>query len=268
MASFPEYSYDDIDKALNDERSPLINRVLYSYSVGSIFKLVTACEGIKEGKSGYRYRCTGDIGIDGQHFNCHKYDGHGVLDMTQAMTESCNTYFISLSRRFDIGNFRSLAARFGFGKENFLCSGIVGSAGVLPTEEELSVPAELANFSFGQGKLTATPLQVTQLACAIANDGEMPVLRLIKGITVDGTTVENEKPCQMSRVNTTAGAKTSTAQTGRYDENGNEYCNGWITGFFPAYKPKYVLTVLVEDGGYGNDAAAPVFREIADEIMS
>lgn len=50
MASFPEYSHDDIDKALEDERSPLINRVLYSYSVGSIFKLVTACEGIKRGK--------------------------------------------------------------------------------------------------------------------------------------------------------------------------------------------------------------------------
>jgi len=161
--------------------------------------------------------------------------------------------------------------------------------------DELEVPAELANFSFGQGKLTATPLQITQLSCTIANDGKMPVLRLVKGITLDGITVENEKPCQISQVikketaqklklmmisavsnneqsnaktmNTTAGAKTSTAQTGRYDENGNEYCHGWITGFFPAYKPKYVLTVLVEDGGFGNDTAAPVFRSIADEIM-
>jgi len=295
MASFPGYSYDDLDKALNDERSPLINRVLYSYSVGSIFKLVTACEGISEGSGGYIYNCTGNTEIDGQHFNCHKYDGHGIQDMTQAMTESCNTYFISLSRSFDIVNFRSLAASLGFGKENFLCSGMTGSAGVLPTTDELAVPAELANFSFGQGRLTATPLQVTQLACTIANNGEMPVLRLIKGITVDGLNVENEKPCQMSRVidektarelklmmisavinnessnarteNTTAGAKTSTAQTGRFDEDGNEYCHGWITGFFPAYKPKYVLTVLVEDGGYGNDAAAPIFKEIADEIV-
>lgn len=294
MASFPGYSYDDLGEALSDERSPLINRVLYSYSVGSIFKLVTASEGINEGCGGYIYSCTGDTEIDGQHFNCHKHDGHGLQDMTQAMTESCNTYFISLSRSFDIVDFRSLASSLGFGKENFLCSGMTGSAGVLPTEDELAIPAELANFSFGQGKLTATPLQVTQLACAVANDGEMPVLRLIKGITVDGLTVENEKSCQLSRVldeetakelklmmisavinnessnarteKTTAGAKTSTAQTGRFDEDGNEYCHGWITGFFPAYKPRYVLTVLVEDGGYGNDSAAPIFRKIADEI--
>lgn len=296
LASFPGYSYNEIDAALEDERSPLINRALYSYGVGSIFKLVTACEGISEGNDGYLYSCTGETEIDGQQFRCHKYDGHGLQDMMQAMTESCNTYFISLSRSFDIVEYRDLAASLGFGRENFLCSGITGSAGVLPTVDELAVPAELANFSFGQGKLTATPLQITQLACTIAGDGKMPVLNLIKGITIDGLTVENEKPSQISCVidektaqqlklmmisavinnessnaqteNTTVGAKTSTAQTGRFDEEGNEYCHGWITGFFPAYKPKYVLTVLVEDGGYGNDAAAPVFRKIADEISA
>ena len=64
-----------------------------------------------------------------------------------------------------------------------------------------------------------------------------------------------------------AGAKTSTAQTGRLDEKGEELCHAWITGFFPADKPKYAVTVLVEDGGYGNDAAAPVFRAIAENIM-
>ncbi len=293
--SFPEYSPDSLDDALTDERSPLINRVLYSYGVGSIFKLVTACEGINEKNTGFIYDCTGETEIEGQHFNCHKYDGHGVQDMMDAVTDSCNTYFINLSRSFDLVDFRNLASSLGFGKENHLCYGIEGAAGVLPTVDELEVPAELANFSFGQGKLTATPLQITQLSCTIANDGKMPVLRLVKGVTLDGITVENEKPCQISQVikketaqklklmmisavsnneqsnaktmNTTAGAKTSTAQTGRYDENGNEYCHGWITGFFPAYKPKYVLTVLVEDGGFGNDTAAPVFRIIADEIM-
>jgi penicillin-binding protein 2 len=65
----------------------------------------------------------------------------------------------------------------------------------------------------------------------------------------------------------TVGAKTSTAQTGRYDENGVEYCHGWITGFFPASKPRYVVTVLAEDGGYGNDAAAPIFREVIEQIV-
>jgi len=79
--------------------------------------------------------------------------------------------------------------------------------------------------------------------------------------------VSNNEASNAKTVNTTVAAKTSTAQTGRYDKNGNEYCHGWITGFFPAYKPEYVLTVLAEDGGFGNDTAAPVFRKIADEIM-
>ncbi len=294
MASFPDYSVDSIEKALNDERSPLINRTLYSYSVGSIFKLVTACEAINENFDGYVYDCEGSISVDGQNFNCHKYDGHELQNITQAITKSCNTYFISLSRSFDVDNFRRLAYNFGFGREIQLCAGITGSAGVLPTVSELMIPAELANFSFGQGRLTATPLQITQLTCAIANYGEMPSLRLIKGITLDGKEIANEKTPQLSRVieaetsyalrqmmvaairdneesnartkYTSVGAKTSTAQTGRYDEDGNEFCHAWITGFFPAYAPKYAVTVLVEDGGYGNDSAAPVFSEIADRI--
>ena len=64
------------------------------------------------------------------------------------------------------------------------------------------------------------------------------------------------------------GAKTSTAQTGRFDDNGEELCHAWITGFFPARQPKYAVTVLIENGGYGNEAAAPVFREIAEKIRA
>ena len=171
---------------------------------------------------------------------------------------------------------------------------MTGSAGVLPTVKDLDIPAELANFSFGQGKLSATPLQVNQMTCAIANGGSVPSLRVIRGVTADGETIANEKPPQLSKViddDTAAGlrrmmtaavrdnsssnarslivstgAKTSTAQTGRYDEEGNEYCHAWITGFFPAASPKYAVTVLAEDGGYGNDAAAPVFRSIAEGI--
>lgn len=294
MASFPTYSAENLSAALNDERSPMINRALYSYSVGSIFKLVTACEAINEGFSGYMYSCDGSIDINGVRFRCHMHDGHGIQDITEAMTNSCNTYFISLSRNLSIPKFREFARSLGFGRESFLCGGMNGSAGVLPTQNDLMLPAELANFSFGQGKLTATPLQISAFTCAIANGGELPELRLIKGMTVDGEASVNEKPPRLSAVMdesaasqlrrmmtaaisnneesnakaiyTTVGAKTSTAQTGRYDENGDEYCHGWITGFFPADEPQYAVTVLVEDGGYGNDAAAPIFREIVDEI--
>ncbi|WP_297955382.1 penicillin-binding protein 2 [uncultured Ruminococcus sp.] len=294
MASFPDYSPEDMEKAMTDEHSPLIDRCLYSYSVGSVFKLVTAAAALEQGNSGYMYSCSGSIDIGGRVFNCHKLDGHGLQDMQAAMTNSCNTYFIDLARCLDIAKYRQKASYLGFGRENYLCAGITGSGGVLPTEEELSVPAELANFAFGQGRLTATPLQITQLTCAIANDGKMPVLRLIKGMTAEGTVISGEKPPQLSGVMSSedaealrkmmilavrenenskaksrkisVGAKTSTAQTGRFDEKGNELCHAWITGFFPARKPRYAVTVLVEDGGYGNDVAAPVFRRIAEKM--
>ncbi|MBR6394878.1 MAG: penicillin-binding protein 2 [Ruminococcus sp.] len=294
MASFPRYDTSNITSALSDERSPMINRALYSYGVGSIFKLVTACEAIEEGRKNYSYKCRGQINVKGQSFNCHKADGHGIEYLTSAIRDSCNTYFISLSRMLDAKKFRALAYDFGFGKENHLCRGIIGASGVLPTDDELSVPAELANFSFGQGKLTATPLQINQFTCCIANSGEMPQLRLIKGLTTDGEIVIDEKAPQFTKVisketaegirhmmtaairdneNSNAqsafvdiAAKTSTAQTGRFSPEGDEYCHAWITGFFPAYAPKYAVTVLVEDGGYGNETAAPIFRDIAEKI--
>lgn len=294
LASFPGYSVNDLESAISDENSPMINRALYSYGVGSIFKLVTACEGIRENFGGYMYRCDGCIDINGVKFRCHMIDGHEIQNMSEAIANSCNTYFISLSRNLSVSRFRSLAYELGFGKETFLCAGMTGSAGVLPAMKDLMLPAEMANFSFGQGKLTATPLQISALTCAVANGGELPELRLIKGMTVDGKQSANEKPPSLSRTidesisnelrnmmvaavrdnknsnartfYTTVGAKTSTAQTGRFDEEGNEFCHAWITGFFPADKPEYAVTVLVEDGGYGNDAAAPIFREIVDKI--
>ncbi len=292
MASFPKYSVYTLENDIQNENSPMINRTLYSYSVGSIFKLVTAFEAIDEGLENFEYSCTGSINIDGRIYRCHDHSGHGNQNLEQAMTNSCNTYFIALGQKLNIESFREKAFTLGFGRENPLATGIIGSGGVLPTEKDLSLSGELANFSFGQGKLTATPLQISQMTCAIANYGDMPVLRVIKGYTDNGKTVINEKKVQyaytmnretafklqylmMSAVNknenskarpdnTTASAKTSTAQTDRFDDDGNEIYNSWITGYFPIDNPKYAVTVLVENGGYGNDSAAPIFRKIVE----
>ncbi|MBQ8725022.1 MAG: penicillin-binding protein 2, partial [Oscillospiraceae bacterium] len=175
-----------------------------------------------------------------------------------------------------------------------LSMSITSSAGYLPSVSELKLPAERGNFCFGQGKLTATPVQITRMTCAIANGGILPEVSLIKGITTDGEMPDEPEMASGKQVLSTetaeklrlmmigavygssgfngrpagisAGAKTSTAQTGRFDENGVEYCHGWITGFFPANDPEYAVTILAEDGGYGNTAAAPVFKEIAESI--
>jgi len=293
MASFPKYSPYTLEDDIKNENSPMINRTLYSYSVGSIFKLVTAFEAIDENLESFEYTCTGSININGRIYKCHDHSGHGKQNLEQAMTNSCNTYFIALGKKLNISSFREKAFTLGFGRETPLASGIVGSGGVLPTEKDLSLPGELANFSFGQGKLTATPLQISQMTCAIANYGDMPVLRVIKGYTDDGINIINQKKTQYAYTmdretafklqylmvsainknensnacpdNVSAAAKTSTAQTDRFDDDNNEIYNSWITGYFPVDNPMYAVTVLVENGGYGNDSAAPIFREIAEK---
>lgn len=295
MASFPSYNISTLSEDVCNENSPLINRCLYSYNVGSIFKLVTALAAFEQGiDESFSYNCTGVTEISGQPFKCHNLSGHGVLDMTGAMTESCNTYFIELAKRIDNSILIETAKRIGFGRSITLATGMTASGGTLQTEEDLLLPAEKANMSFGQGKLTASPVQICSFTSAIANEGRLYVPRLVKGITHDGKTVVNENEVKYTEVfdrqtafrlqdlmiaavdknedsnarpsSTHAAGKTSTAQTGRFDDDGEELCHGWITGFFPLSSPKYAVTVLCEDGGYGNDCAAPVFREIAERI--
>lgn len=297
MASFPAYSISTLSDDVNNENSPLINRCLYSYNVGSIFKLVTSLAAFEQGiDESFTYDCTGVTDISGQSFKCHNLSGHGLLDMTGAMTESCNTYFIELAQRIDSSILINTAKRMGFGRSITLATGMTASGGTLQTEEDLLLPAEKANMSFGQGKLTASPLQICAFTAAIANEGKLYVPRLVKGITNDGKTIANENEIKYSEVfdrqtafrlqdlmiaavdknidsnarpsNTHAAGKTSTAQTGRFDDDGEELCHGWITGFFPLSSPRYAVTVLCEDGGYGNDCAAPVFKEIAEQITN
>lgn len=294
MVSVPSYSLLNMEEAVSSEDSPLINRALYSYPVGSIFKLVTSAAAIESGDENFTHDCTGTVEIGTQVFGCHNREGHGMETLETALINSCNPYFIAMSQLLSPLELFETAANFGFGRETELSAGITSSAGYLPTVSELMLPAERGNFCFGQGKLTATPVQITRMTCAIANYGMLPEVRLIKGVTEDGEMPDESEAVSGEQVLSTetaeklrlmmigavygssgfngrptgisAGAKTSTAQTGRFDENGVEYCHGWITGFFPANIPEYAVTVLAEDGGYGNEAAAPVFKEIAEGI--
>lgn len=295
MASLPVYDPDHLADYLDDENAPFLNRNLCAYNVGSIFKLVIAATALEQGfTNGYMYDCSGKIDIYGQTFRCHKYNGHGLLDLQSALMVSCNPYFISISRLLSTERLHDMAEAFGFGQGIFLANGIQSAAGVLQSEKELHIEAEKANFSFGQGKLLATPLQIAAMTVCIANDGVAVTPRLLLGMTEDGKTLMNNTQANSRRVMlqetantlqcmmtsaltnakeangrpmyTTAGGKTSTAQTGQYDAEGHELCHGWITGFFPADTPRYAVTVFVENGGYGNESAAPIFRTIIDQM--
>lgn len=284
VASFPSYSATNIPAAMDNRLLPLINRAYTPYNVGSIFKLVTSATALEDGiPVSTKFTCNGEITLNGVTFGCHDKKGHGEIDMRQAIAVSCNPYFIQLSTMLNKTDFLNMAKDLSFGK-----------SGNLPTESDLKNIGDMANLSFGQGSLTATPIEVAQLICAILNDGNTLPSTIVEGTTTDGKTIETaphpyptkamkkitadilksmmisavmDTPKQNAKPNyTTAGGKTSTAQTGQFIDD-REVLQGWFAGFYPADKPQYVIVVLVEDATNGNKDASPVFKAIADELM-
>lgn len=296
-ASTPVYDPDRLADALGQPDAPFLNRALSAYSVGSVFKLVTAANALEHGfTEKYLYDCTGDISFYGQRFRCHNLNGHGLLDMQGALIQSCNPYFISLSRLMSPASMHETAEKLGFGTAAEIANGLYSAAGYLPSEQELEIEAERANMSFGQGKLLATPLQIAAMTACIGNDGIYTPPYMIGGLTTDGSQLLADEPPVPVRVlshqtafqlrkmmtavlekskkskgkpsNVRAAGKTSTAQTGQFSPDGTEYCHAWMTGFFPVYLPQYAVTVFIENGGSGNETAAPLFREIIEQIAA
>lgn len=296
-ASFPDYDPNDLSKAVKDtENTPMINRAFLAYSVGSTFKTVTAAAALEEGISlTETTECTGRIDISGQIFRCHKRSGHGEVDMLDAMKESCNPYFIGIGQQVGGEKLLETAERFGFGQKITLADGITVSGGSLPTALSMVNPAAAANLSFGQGELTASPVQIARMMAAVVNGGQLVTPTLVLGETDGKSIFRKAAPLKKQILDrgiaaqlqtflihcvmvaegqnalpqtVTAGGKTATAQTGRRDKEGNELEHGWFAGFFPAVNPSYVAVVFSEDSGFGNTTAAPVFARIADEVMA
>ncbi len=297
--SLPSFFPGDVSGYLNDKNSPLLNRSLCSFNLGSIFKLVTSAAALEKGTSKTLiYKCPGINEVEDARFKCFNCKEHGEINMEQAIAYSCNGYFIELIKNvISKDELLKMAQKFGLGREIVLSEGIVSKEGKLPSKESLENVKTLANFSFGQGALLATPIQIAGMINAIASDGVYTYPKLVKGLanenmkfskydlndkldtkekilssyvaselksfmkaSVEYGTGLKGKP-QMVEV----GAKTSTAQTGII-ENGKRIEQSWFAGFFPYDKPKYVMVVLSEGGEGGGESAGPIFKEIVERM--
>ncbi len=291
MVSRPFFDSENIDIYLNSPSSPLLNRALQGYSVGSVFKPCVAIAGLEAEKS-FKYKCTGSCEIIDRFFNCHKLDGHGKLNLKKALAFSCNTFFYNYAFKVGAESIYRTAKALSFGQRLNLCDGISASKGNLPEIGDLENIAHLANFSIGQGELLLSPVSILTLYCAIAGDGSYFVPSIVektvtenntasydigaatyvmksstaatirnylKSVLIDGTG-EKAKPKYVS-----AAGKTATAQTGKYD-NTTEICSSWFCGFFPAEKPKYVVIVFSEDDRKQSITCSEIFAKIADSI--
>lgn len=292
--SMPEYERNNLEASISSPDSPFINRALSAYPIGSVFKTVTAAAAIESNININNFVCTGSIKKSGNLFNCNKEEGHGKIDLNTALSFSCNPYFIDLGNKIGGNELINLAETCGFGKSTDLGNKFFTDSGILPEEKDLNSEAAIGNFAFGQGKLTATPLQVAAFFTAIANGGILNTPYLIKGTTdhsgnfqpeirAEGKRVLSETTCSalkkalLMTTNNGTGkvafsslfdscTKTGTAQSGQYDENGKEILYCWFTGFFPYDDPQYVICILKENGSSGGADGGPVFKEISENI--
>lgn len=295
IATAPSIDRDNLAGSLEDKNSPFVNRALNAYSVGSVFKPIVAAAALDKGiGENTEFTCGGSTDVNSVSFNCHKKDGHGSVSMAQAVASSCNVYFINLGLKTGSEKILSLASDLGIGKEITLADGIMCNGGILPNKSDINSLPALANLSFGQGRLLASPLSIAAVYAAFANGGIYREPYLVKCITdTDGRVTSYYKNETDSRVitesvcakiqqmltltvtdgsgknacpeNSTAAGKTATAQSGWY-ENDQEVLHTWFAGWFPAEEPRYVITVMNERGNSSSTDCAPVFKTIADSI--
>ena len=297
IASTPTFDCNNISDSLNKENSPFINKALNEYSVGSVFKTVVLACAIKNGLENLEYTCKGSLKIGNHSFSCSSGVKHGKENLSSALANSCNTYFIELARKLGSKKIIDTARNLGLGEQIELSDGIFSQSGYLPKSDEIKSDGELANLAFGQGSLMATPLQIAQCYSALVTDGELKFASLVKStVDCDGneTKIDSLSPDIRALDKETAkktkeylaknftfenyvgakpdyncisGGKTSTAQTGWYDENEEEIFHSWFAGFVDVKDKTYVIVVFKENGTSGASDCAPVFKEIANRLI-
>lgn len=292
--SRPAFDRNNIELYLESANTPLLNRAVSAYNVGSVFKPCVAIAGIEGGKADYNYTCVGSCEIIDRRFKCHNLSGHGNLNLDGALAFSCNTYFYNFS--FDIGysEIYKTAQTLSFNQSLKLCDGITTAKGNLPKKESLSNIAYLANFSIGQGELLLSPVSMLNLYCSIAGDGSYYVPSLVEATIENGnlTPTKENLPTKVMKPETaellrqyltgvleegtgskakpktvSAAGKTATAQTGKF-RDGKEINESWFCGFFPTENPKYVVVVFSEDDSKQTLTCAEIFAHIADDITA
>lgn len=294
--SVPGYDPQDLAASLDAENAPFVDRTLESYAVGSVFKPLLAVAALEAGVS-LRYECPGACEVDGQWFRCAGGAAHGEVDLASALEKSCNGYFIRLGQLLGEQTLLETAQELGFGKKTWLAGELAASAGGLPGAQELAQSGQLANFSFGQGALLASPVQIAVMMNAIASGGIYRAPSFIKG-TLDeatGELLETALRTQPKRVFSAqtaaalrqmlvqvveqgtgrdaagleggAGGKTGTAQTGQFDALGSEKKNLWFAGFYPAGNPRYTIVILQDGMQTAQHSSAEIFARLCGQLQ-
>ena len=276
-----------------NDHIPLLNKVAQGlYPSGSTIKPAMALAFLKLGiDPKRRVNCPGGYQIGNRYFRCDA--AHGSMDMHSAIERSCNTYFWATGLIADPQVTTEMVNYLGYGQD-FDLPIPTQRYGTMPSPEWLEKKYhrkwqgyDTANTSIGQGYVLVNPMQLAVMPARIGS-GKLLQPRLLMGkprkpipaLDVDPKHLEFVRAAMASVVNdhgTAVGSKlpldgilmagkTGTAQVFRLGERGHQ--GNWalrdhalFIAFAPADKPRYAIGCIIEHGGFGASAAAPIVRD-------
>jgi len=295
MVSKPDFDPNEIqqnwDDIIQDDTSTiLLNRVTQGlYPPGSTFKIITALEYIREHPDTYQdyhYTCNGKFTLNDSSIQCYHGTVHGSLDLKESFEKSCNSSFANIGTNLNY-------SEFGDTLNELLFNGTLPvdfnykQSKVAVTEE--TAPIDMMQMAIGQGANEITPLHLSMLTGAIANDGNLMKPYLVDSVlNEDEETIKQYEPSSYGKLMTDSEAAilssfmeevvqsgtgkklsglsyTAAGKTGSAEYNGvKEDSHAWFTGYAPAENPEIVVTIILEGAGSGGDYAVPIAKRIFD----
>lgn len=291
-------SFDPNDPRASTEQARTNQALQNIYEPGSTFKIVAYSAAIERGlaKPTDKIDCQmGSITVAGRLVHDHK--PFGTLTLTEALAKSSNVAAIKLGIRVGDDSMYDFMTRFGFGCKTGV--ELPGETSGLVRNVKKWLPSSIGSIAIGQ-EVGVTPLQMAAAFGTLANDGVRIAPHLVREIrAADGSLVYSAQPEQHGVVSAetaqtlrhmleevtlsgtakkarldgyTAAGKTGTAQ--KIDPKTRSYSKtkfiGSFVGFAPVENPAVVIIVVIDEpaGSYhGGDVAAPVFNEIAEQIL-
>ena len=277
-------STDQWNQLTSDPAKPFFNRLVQAtYPPASLYKPVTSLAALQNrlvGRETYLEPCLGGWEFGNRYFRCWKHSGHGDVDHTEAIVQSCDTFYYQLALRLDIDQLAAAARAFGLGRT---CTRLFSdeSAGNVPDTafynrrfgEGRWTRGVLLNNCIGQGELLVTPIQMAVLVGRLATSGQMPDpefvllppqptrrppplpfreadLAWVRAALTE--TVDRGTGRQAGLEGISVAGKTGTAQ----NPHGEDHA--WFMCYAPADAPEVAVAVIVENAGHGSSEAAPV----------
>lgn len=293
LASYPTYDLstfnEDYDELVNDQRLPMFNRATQGiYAPGSTFKMVTAVAALESGiitpSSIIQDRGIYTYYKDPQPM-CWIYSQtgstHGRINVSQAITDSCNYFFYEVGRLTGIRTLDSYASQFGLGQSTGIeigdSSGVLASPEWAESHDQEWTDGQTITAAIGQSYNLFTPLQLANYVATLVGGGDHYQAHLLKNVKAydnsrllymyddepmntveisDSTlsavtrgmhelTVSGSVAYAFENCVVSAGAKTGSAQVG------TDIDNGVFVAYAPYEKPEIAVAIVIEKGGSG-----------------